>query len=125
MTCAEAERLVPAYLNNKIPQEKMEEFILHVKNCPSCYDELETYFTIYSAIQYLDDDKYSSYNMKKLLEEDLHRKEAGIRKRKRLHYYFGLAVVLSELILLGIFFWGSAPEMLVDIWNWITKLPSL
>ncbi|MDD3338810.1 MAG: zf-HC2 domain-containing protein [Lachnospiraceae bacterium] len=125
MTCAEAERLVPAYLNNEIPQEKLEEFILHVKSCPSCYDELETYFTIYLAIQYLDDDKYSSYNMKKLLEEDLHRKEAGIRKRRRLHYCFGGTVLLSEMILLGIFFWVSAPEMLEDIWNWITMMPGV
>ena len=35
--------------------DELENFLEHVENCPSCYDELETYFIVHAAMQQLDE----------------------------------------------------------------------
>lgn len=86
MDCRTAESMVQKYLKHTLTMEELEEFIDHVKECPACYDELETYFTVSTAMQRLDgglDDKFdSSMDMHHLLELDLKRRENYVRHRK-------------------------------------------
>lgn len=78
MKCREAESLIQAYITDEMPVKKQAEFIEHVKSCSSCYDELETYFTIHFAIKYLDEDQHANYNFKDMLIADIRRKEKRI-----------------------------------------------
>lgn len=98
MECKEAERLVQAYIRNEIPPRKLEEFIEHVNQCPSCYDELETYYTIYFAIKYLDEDKHTSYNIKNMLNENMKKKLAQVKRQRRQK----AALVVSLIILFAV-----------------------
>jgi hypothetical protein len=100
MECSEAEKMVKSYIEGKLSDSEMESFILHVRNCPSCYDELETYFTIHYALQYLDEDRNRSYNMKKILTDDLHRKEREIIRHRTHKAFFVAMIAVSEAILL-------------------------
>lgn len=99
--CEKAEKLIQAYVQNRLPEKEMEAFIEHVRNCPACYDELETYFIINHATRYLDNDEKQSYNLKGMLEEDLREKERTVRsKRKRNIFFSVLIFVLTVLLML-------------------------
>lgn len=83
MDCREAEKMVQPYIDNIIPPKKLEEFMEHISHCPSCYDELETYYTIHFAMKYLDEDRHDSYNIKEMLHEDLEKRMQYVRKYRR------------------------------------------
>ena len=44
MTCREAQQMVMPYINHQLSDEDLEAFLLHVKGCPDCREELEIYF---------------------------------------------------------------------------------
>ena len=46
MDCKKAESLVTDYINGKMEVKELEDFIAHVKVSSSCYDELQTYYTV-------------------------------------------------------------------------------
>ena len=47
MDCRTAEGLVNRYIEHELSVNELEEFLEHVQNCPSCYEELETYFIVH------------------------------------------------------------------------------
>lgn len=100
LECEQAEKLIQSYVKNRLPESEMEEFISHVRSCPACYDELETYFIINLATHYLDTDEKQSYNLKGLLEEDLKQKERTIRKKKKRNLFFSVLIFLLTVLLL-------------------------
>ena len=72
MDCRTAEGMVSSYIKHDLPLNELEEFLDHVQNCSSCYDELETYFIVHEVTQQLDDDSSDSVlDFKKLLEQDI------------------------------------------------------
>lgn len=94
MDCRTAQSLINSYIEKKMTVEQLEQFLKHVESCPSCYDELETYFIVYYAMKRLDNDKEGSFNMSKLLHEDM-------KKRKRqVRYYRIEETILVSLILI-------------------------
>ena len=42
MNCQTAESMVNRYIEHDLSVDELEDFLEHVENCPSCYDELET-----------------------------------------------------------------------------------
>ena len=70
MDCQTAEGMVSSYIEHKLPVNELEEFLDHVQNCSSCYDELETYFIVHEVTQQLDDNSSNSVlDFKGLLEQ--------------------------------------------------------
>lgn len=104
MECKEAESLVQQYIDHKLRPQKLKAFISHVKKCPSCYEELETYFIIHYAIKYLDED-HDSYNMKAMLAEDIRKNEKQIRANDRMKtaaVYIGIMLAIIVFTFVGI-----------------------
>ena len=56
MNCQTAESMVNRYIEHDLSVDELENFLEHVENCPSCYDELETYFIVHAAMQHLEED---------------------------------------------------------------------
>ncbi len=98
MTCNECQKLIPEYLNNQLNKKELEAFISHVRSCPVCYEELETYFIIALATRVLDESAEVSYDIKDMLEQDLDDKEKTLNKKKR-RFILLLAMILLFLIL--------------------------
>lgn len=71
MDCKEAESHVNDYIDGTMTVSQLETFLKHVRNCKSCYDELETYYTIRVAMSYLEEGQAHSYNIKEMLSEDM------------------------------------------------------
>ena len=110
MTCREAQSLIRKYIAEELSPRELERFIGHIRECGSCYDELETFFMIDRTVRYLDEGTEHSFNLKYLLEKDLREKEKALVRRKRKHCFFAvltavviIAVVLAALELSGAF----------------------
>lgn len=95
MDCRTAEGMVSSYIKHDLPLNELEEFLDHVQNCSSCYDELETYFIVHEVTQQLDDDSSDSVlDFKKLLEQDIRKSRRYIRKNKASWLMFGVSICL-------------------------------
>ena len=84
MDCRTAEGMVSSYIKHDLPLNELEEFLDHVQNCSSCYDELETYFIVHEVTQQLE----------KLLEQDIRKSRRYIRKKKASWLMFGVSICL-------------------------------
>lgn len=105
MDCKRAESLVTDYINEKMDLHEQREFIAHVKNCSSCYDELQTYYAVYFAMEHLENgERNPSYNMNTVLQEDLKHRERHVRRElaKRWLLVTG-CILLILLVLLSLF----------------------
>lgn len=60
LDCRTAESMVARYMNHTLKTDEMEEFLDHIEHCPSCYDELETYFIVNKVTQQLDEQEDGS-----------------------------------------------------------------
>lgn len=110
MDCRTAESMIQRYIDHDLSIRELEEFTEHVKKCPSCYDELETYFTVSTAIQHLngdiDDELEGTMDMNRLLQADIKHRTAVVRHwkiQKGLGIFF-CCLVICVLVALMIWF---------------------
>ncbi len=103
MDCKTAEKLVQPYISEELEGKELFEFISHVKHCRSCYEELETYYTIETTLSLLDDDRGGSYNMRSRLQADLKKKETMIRREKQ-RRFFSYLLIPVILLLAALFY---------------------
>lgn len=83
MNCQTAESMVNRYIEHDLSVDELEDFLEHVENCPSCYDELETYFIVHAAMQQLDEQsRDSTLDLRELLEEDIRKSKHYILKMR-------------------------------------------
>lgn len=106
MKCEQAQERVNAYIDRTMPDRELEDFIAHVKSCPDCFDELETYYIVNMTMKYLEDGKEESYDIAKQLRDDLNGQRQRIRRKRRLIVVLLLAAaVLAAGIIMGSFIW--------------------
>ena len=95
MNCRTAEGMVNRYISHDLPVDEMEEFLDHIQNCSSCYDELETYFIVHEAMQQLNEDSGESVlDFKDLLEQDIRKSRRYICKKKLYRFCIGAMICL-------------------------------
>ena len=106
MNCQTAESMVNRYIEHDLSVDELEDFLEHVENCPSCYDELETYFIVHAAMQQLDEKQEDSVlDFKGLLEEDIRKSRRYIRKKKfhRAIAAVAVCVLIAALVVFLVF----------------------
>lgn len=106
MDCRTAQQKIMPYIERKLSDREMEEFIEHIRECETCSEELEVYFTIYYAIEKLDDKGHDSFDIKELLEKDLEKAEHQISNRYILKFYRRLFVALMAILMSVVVFTG-------------------
>ena len=103
MNCRTAEGMVNRYISHDLPVDEMEEFLDHIQNCSSCYDELETYFIVHEVTQQLNDNSSNSVlDFKDLLEQDIRKSRRYIRKKKLSWFIFGASICLLIAVLAAV-----------------------
>ena len=100
MDCKTAQSLVIPYINDQLSDEETEDFLEHIENCKECYEELEIHFTVHYALQKLDEDDKISFNIPKMLKENLRDTKNRIHRRKIFHGVTACVVALAEILLL-------------------------
>lgn len=71
MTCLEAQTKIMAFIDNKLSDEELYDFVKHVKNCKNCSEELEIYYTLLVGMKQLDNNENLSADFKRDLEKKL------------------------------------------------------
>ena len=101
MECKTAKSLVNAYIEGSLNDQDCIDFLAHVKGCRDCYDELETYFIVDYALQYLDTggDSNRSFDMQKLLKDDVRWNEKRILRTRMVRGVTAAGIILSEILL--------------------------
>lgn len=84
MTCLEAQSKIMAFIENKLPDDELKEFIKHVKNCDNCSVELEIYYTLIVGMKELDNEENLSTNFKKELDDKLDEEMTRMTAVKRI-----------------------------------------
>lgn len=104
MDCRTAESMVARYMNHTLKTDELEEFLDHIEHCPSCYDELETYFIVNKVTQQLDEQEDGSVlDFQKLLEQDIRRSRRSIHKKRGIQFAGGILTLILTVILVVFF----------------------
>lgn len=104
MNCLDVQRLIMPFINGKLSNEELGEFINHINSCPNCMEELEVYYALISGMKQLDEEKELSNDFHKdlisLIKESedriLHNKMLHIRKRLVLLILITAVAVISS-----------------------------
>ncbi len=104
MNCIDTQRHIMPFINNKLENNQLEEFINHVNLCPNCMDELEVYYVLLSSMKHLDEDKELSKDFHQDLmdllthteEKIFHDKLVHIRKKIILIIMISIVAVASS-----------------------------
>ncbi len=119
MDCKTAQQKITSYIDRKLDDSEMEEFIEHVRRCEACSEELEVYFTIYYALMQLDKEENEVYNIKELLEKDLKQAEDRVKKHNIMRFYRRLLMTLIGIVA-GIFVITGAQTLLTGSFEYTT-----
>ena len=103
MTCKDAERLIPLFLEDDLDNKELAEFISHIDSCPECKEELTIQFLVRTGMQRLEDG--NTFNLKKELLILIKDAKKRLRLRKQLLFVsymlelMGLVLGVTVLVL--------------------------
>lgn len=121
MTCRQVMSMIPDYISDQLNEHDLECFLSHIRNCPACYDELETYFMVDRTVKYLNQEEDGSFNLKPLLEKDLEDKEKRIRRKRKIYKLQGILLIITlaviVIMVLEILQISDIGEVLGDLFN--------
>lgn len=103
MDCIEAQGLINQFIDDKLDEKTLAQFLEHVKGCPSCYDDLEAMYTVMAVIRLLDDEEDRS-DLLGALDRHIEEKEAWLKQKHRSHFMrkvAGLAAFLASAFLIS------------------------
>ena len=113
MDCIEFNGKINAYLKDELTDEELNEFLLHLRSCPKCNEELEINYIVNEGVERLDRNK-EDYNLSAAYEkakEDSRRYIAGRKGMIRLSYIVGTVMfwmmVVTTFVFLRITILGS------------------
>ncbi|MBE5944047.1 MAG: zf-HC2 domain-containing protein [Lachnospiraceae bacterium] len=114
MTCFEAQSNIMAFIDKKLPNDKVIEFVRHTKHCPNCSEELEIYYTLVVGMREIDEGKDLSANFKKDLENELDKIDNRVKNVKRAKIStFG--IVLATAVVAFFTFYGIVLDKAYNI----------
>lgn len=120
MTCLEAQSNIMGFIDKKLPDDRVTEFVRHVKNCPNCMEELEIHYTLIVGMRELDNNKELPSNLKKDLENELNRWDNRVKNVKRFKIStFG--IVFVTVVILFFIIYGQILNKVYDIEQRIIK----
>lgn len=90
ITCKEAEKMVMLYIEGQLCEEELRSFVAHVKECPDCREELETYYIVYKGLRQLDEREGQSMNIIEALNEELENSGHYLRNMSLFYMFSGI-----------------------------------
>lgn len=103
MTCQEAQKNITPYIDNQLDLKEIEKFIDHVRSCQECKEELEIYYTLFTGMRLLDEQKNVNHNFHMDLENKLHYSEEKIIQQKirqiRNRIVFAIIIIICAIFM--------------------------
>lgn len=103
MDCKEFEKMIPAYIAQKLPYAELKQFSQHAEQCGECKEELTIQYLTTEGIQRLEDG--GAFDLQKELDQH----QADARRKIRFHdvfLHFGLGLeIIAVSMIFGLVIW--------------------
>lgn len=99
MTCKDADKLIPSFLDDDLDNQELSDFLSHVDECPECREELTIQFLVKVGMRRLEDG--NTFNLRQELDNLLIDAKRKLKFRKRLvasSYCLELAVLIMSVV---------------------------
>jgi len=96
MNCKETEKMIPSFLKKNLNNKELNQFLLHVEECPECMEELTIQYLVMAGTSLIEEGK--SFNLKIALNDLLCDARKQIKKWKILTFFSYVFEVLTILI---------------------------
>lgn len=104
MTCHETRRRMKAFIKRELPESEMEEFLNHIKTCPSCEEDLLLNYTVLVGIEDILNEKKNRLDIGMEFHAEMNRRHALLRYLKFYQILIGCLGTMSAFSLLVSFF---------------------
>ncbi len=111
MKCEDAIKNMDRFVNHNMTTKELGEFLEHIDTCPSCYEELETYYTVAIALHYLDQNDGEGYNIPLRLKHNLEEARNRVRREKRYYVILHMLLIVLVVTLLIMLVFVQAPQI--------------
>lgn len=106
MDCMTFQKLIPAYINEQLDDSTLNEFLIHLRNCPHCSEELEIHYIVMKGVDILDSD-IDDYNLSAKFTGAVRESTDYLKKKKRL--------VRLEYVIDSIALWSILASLILFI----------
>ncbi|MCI8977656.1 hypothetical protein D5282_08865 [bacterium 1xD8-48] len=103
MTCKEAEKLIPVFLEDDLDTDDLREFMEHIEECGECKEELSIQFLVKEGLSRLE--AGSVFDLKNELEYRIGMEEHALKMRESLmwlSYLLDGLVVIAAIVLVAL-----------------------
>ena len=97
MNCKEAEKLIPAFLVKQLNSRELDQFLLHVEDCPECMEELTIQYLVMSGTSLIEEGK--SFDLRKALNELLLEAWKTVQKWKFLVFASYIVEIITLVVM--------------------------
>lgn len=71
MDCLKAQTCITSYVEDELTGSDLKEFLIHIKDCPGCREELEIYYTLLVGTKQLDEGELTTSNFSLELDQKM------------------------------------------------------
>ena len=107
MNHLEAQSYIMPFIEDKIPENKQEDFVLHMNSCPKCREELEIYYTLMVGMKQIDSKQEIATDFSADLSQRLKKLEHTLKGRKR-RKFSAFSIVIAGIVAAIFIFYGRA-----------------
>lgn len=103
MDCRQTRKLITPFIEDKLKERELKDFIDHIGQCPECKEELSIQFLVTEGLSQLEES--SSFDIQGRLEEKLKKGRRSFLAGKRmiwLMYLCEIAAILAVTIMVAI-----------------------
>lgn len=97
MTCKEAEKLIPIFLDDDLDTDDLREFMEHIDECAECKEELSIQFLVKEGLSRLE--AGSVFDLKNELEYRIEAEGHALKMRESLIW---LSYLLDALVVIAL-----------------------
>lgn len=97
MNCKEAEKMIPTFLVKQLNNRDLNEFLMHVEDCPKCMEELTIQYLVMIGTSLIEEGK--SFNLRRALNDLLLDAWKAVQKWKILVFASYIVELITFVIM--------------------------
>lgn len=102
MNCEQASLCIKPFIEGKLEDDQLEDFLDHVCGCKECYEELDIMFIVSEGLHGLKSDENASFDFTGMLAGKIEKSRRKLKAAKRRHkVYFFIDLIASIALILA------------------------
>lgn len=114
MDCKQAEQNISGFLNHSLLGDELRPFLHHVKNCPTCKEELGTSYLLEVALQRIEEGETVK------LDDELNNRLAQAEEAMNYHWIMSNVFRSIEVVAGIVLSFGAVRTLIIYILPFIT-----